>query len=85
MFLSKSPILNLRKGLDYFARLYKFTKLVSKNRMRINVTNAGEATVQGIELDGRWQATESLLISYAAGYLDFEFDSFPNSHSHTSL
>ncbi len=44
-----------------------------------SVTNAGEATVQGVELDGRWQATESLLISYAAGYLDFEFDSFPNS------
>jgi len=44
-----------------------------------NVTNAGEATVQGIEIDGRWQATQSLLVSYAAGYLDFEFDSFPNS------
>jgi iron complex outermembrane receptor protein len=44
-----------------------------------NVTNAGEATVQGIEIDGRWQATESLLVSYAAGILDFEFDSFPNS------
>jgi len=44
-----------------------------------NVTNAGEATVQGIELDGRWQATDSLLFSYAAGILDFEFDSFPNS------
>jgi outer membrane receptor protein involved in Fe transport len=44
-----------------------------------NVTNAGEATVQGVELDGRWQATQSLLVSFAAGYLDFEFDSFPNS------
>ncbi len=44
-----------------------------------NVTNAGEATTQGIELEGRWQATEALLLSFAAGYLDFEFDSFPNS------
>ena len=44
-----------------------------------NVTNAGEATTQGLELDGRWQATDDLLISFSAGYLDFEFDSFPNS------
>lgn len=44
-----------------------------------NVTNAGEATVQGVELDGRWAATENLVLSFAAGYLDFEFDSFPNS------
>ncbi len=44
-----------------------------------NVTNAGEATTQGIEIDGRWQAAESLLVNFAAGYLDFEFDSFPNS------
>ncbi|MEP5569331.1 MAG: TonB-dependent receptor [Halioglobus sp.] len=44
-----------------------------------NVTNAGEATTQGLELDGRWQATDALLVSFSAGYLDFEFDSFPNS------
>ncbi len=44
-----------------------------------NVTNAGEATTQGIEIDGRWQAAESLMITFAAGYLDFEFDEFPNS------
>lgn len=44
-----------------------------------NVTNAGEATTAGIELDGRWQATDSLIVNFSAGYLDFEFDSFPNS------
>ncbi|MFT6956945.1 MAG: iron complex outermembrane receptor protein [Halieaceae bacterium] len=44
-----------------------------------NVTNAGEATTQGIELDGRWQATENLLLSGSMGWLDFEFDEFPNS------
>lgn len=44
-----------------------------------NVTNAGEATTQGIELDGRWQVTENLMMFGSAGYLDFEFDSFPNS------
>jgi outer membrane receptor protein involved in Fe transport len=44
-----------------------------------NVTNAGEATVQGIELDGRWAATDSLTLSGAVAYLDFEYNSFPNS------
>ncbi|MFK8019873.1 MAG: TonB-dependent receptor [Pseudomonadales bacterium] len=44
-----------------------------------NVTNAGEATSQGIELDGRWQAGENLLLTGAVGWLDFEFDRFPNS------
>lgn len=44
-----------------------------------NVTNAGEATSQGIELDGRWQASENLLLTGALGWLDFEFDKFPNS------
>jgi len=44
-----------------------------------NVTNAGEATVQGIELDGRWAATNSLTLSASMAYLDFVYDSFPNS------
>lgn len=44
-----------------------------------NVTNAGKATTQGLEIDGRWQAAESLMVTFAAGYLDFEFDEFPNS------
>jgi outer membrane receptor protein involved in Fe transport len=44
-----------------------------------NVTNAGEATIQGLELDGRWAATDSLTLSGSLAYLDFEYDSFPNS------
>lgn len=44
-----------------------------------NVTNAGEATTQGIELDGRWQARENLLLTGSFAWLDFEFDEFPNS------
>ena len=44
-----------------------------------NVTNAGEATVQGVELDGRWAATEALTLSGAVAYLDFNYDEFPNS------
>lgn len=44
-----------------------------------NVTNAGEATTQGIELDGRWLVASGLTLSGSLGYLDFNFDKFPNS------
>ncbi|MEL6286433.1 MAG: TonB-dependent receptor [Pseudomonadota bacterium] len=43
------------------------------------VQNAAEATSQGIEIDGRWAPTDTLLLSGAVGYLDFEYDSFPNA------
>ncbi|WP_299976398.1 TonB-dependent receptor [uncultured Pseudoteredinibacter sp.] len=43
-----------------------------------NVTNAGEATSQGIEMDGRWLLSEGLTLTGSAAYLDFEYDSFPN-------
>ena len=42
------------------------------------VQNAAEAISQGIEIDGRWQATESLMLQASLGYLDFEWDRFPN-------
>jgi outer membrane receptor protein involved in Fe transport len=44
-----------------------------------NVTNAGEATVQGFEVDGRWAATDQLTLTGSAAYLDFKYDKFPNS------
>lgn len=40
------------------------------------VGNAAEATSQGVELDGRWLVTEGLTLSFAAAYLDFEFDDY---------
>lgn len=44
-----------------------------------NVTNAGEAVVQGVELDGRWALTDSVLVRGGVAYLDFEYTKFPNS------
>lgn len=38
-----------------------------------NVTNAGEAVTQGIELDARWAVSDRLLLSAAIGTTDFEF------------
>ncbi len=42
------------------------------------VQNAAEATSRGIEIDGRWQATENLMLQASLGWLDFEYDAFPN-------
>jgi iron complex outermembrane recepter protein len=45
-----------------------------------NVGNAKEAEVQGIELDGRWAATDNLTVSYSYSWLDFEFTDFSNGN-----
>jgi len=37
------------------------------------VTNAGEARVQGVELDGRWRPADALLLTGSAAFLDFEW------------
>jgi len=42
-----------------------------------NVKNAGKATTQGMELDGRWAMHEYFTLSGSLAYLDFEFDEFP--------
>jgi iron complex outermembrane recepter protein len=42
------------------------------------VDNAGEATVRGLEMDGRWRATESLTLTGSLGYLDFEWEKYEN-------
>lgn len=46
--------------------------------LSFNVTNAGEARVQGLEVDGRWAITNQLLMRGGASYLDFEYLDFPN-------
>ncbi|BFM14525.1 TonB-dependent receptor [Maricurvus nonylphenolicus] len=40
------------------------------------VQNAGEARVRGLELDGRWRATESITLSGSLSYLDFEWTEY---------
>ena len=44
-----------------------------------NVTNAGEASVQGLEIDGRWAVSDQVVLTASAAYLDFNYDKFPNS------
>jgi outer membrane receptor protein involved in Fe transport len=40
------------------------------------VGNAGESVSQGVEIDGRWQATEQLSFGGALAYLDAYYDTF---------
>lgn len=43
-----------------------------------NVGNAAEADIQGLELDGRWQITDSIGFFGSLAFTDFEFKNFPN-------
>lgn len=48
-------------------------------KLSFNVTNAGEAVVQGLEVDGRWAATDNILVRGGGAYIDFEYTDFPTS------
>lgn len=45
-----------------------------------NVGNIKETIVQGVELDGRFAATENLTIGYSLSYLDHEYTDFENGN-----
>jgi iron complex outermembrane receptor protein len=39
-----------------------------------NITNTADATIMGVEVDGRWAATDNLLLSFNIGMIDAEYD-----------
>ena len=43
------------------------------------VGNAAASTTQGLELDGRWAATDNLTLSASMSYLESEFDDFADA------
>lgn len=47
------------------------------NGIGVNVNNAGNAVVQGLELDGRWAISPNLLMRGGAANLNFEYKSLP--------
>lgn len=47
--------------------------------LSFNVTNAGEAVVKGVEVDGRWAPIDNVMLRGGAAYIDFEYTDFPNS------
>jgi outer membrane receptor protein involved in Fe transport len=48
------------------------------------VDNAAEAEIMGVEVDGRWAATESLTLSGSVAWTDFEFKDFENGQCNFS-
>jgi iron complex outermembrane receptor protein len=47
--------------------------------LSFNVTNAGEALVQGLEVDGRWAIIDNVLLRGGVAFIDFEYTDFKNS------
>jgi iron complex outermembrane receptor protein len=47
--------------------------------LSFNVTNAGEALVQGLEVDGRWAVVDNVLLRGGVAFIDFEYTDFKNS------
>ena len=41
-----------------------------------NVSNAGAAQIQGVELDGRWRIVDSLMLRGSVAWTDFEYEEF---------
>ena len=60
------------------------TGTVLDGRIRNVVSNAGEATTQGLELDGRWAVADWLTLGGALAYLDAEYDDYKGAVCNTS-
>ena len=60
------------------------TGFVDEGRIRNIVSNAGEATTQGVELDSRWAVTDWLTMGGALAYLDAEYDDYQGAVCNSS-
>jgi outer membrane receptor protein involved in Fe transport len=49
------------------------------NGVAFETGNAAEATTEGLEIDGRWQISDSWMLSGALAYLNAEYDDFPGA------
>lgn len=67
--------------LNFAAYLTQYDDLqvsIFDGQLGFNVGNAAEATIKGLEVDGRWQATNNLTLSGSLALTDFEFDNYTN-------
>lgn len=77
----KSSLLNGTAELNVAAYRTNYDDLqvsIFDGGLGFNVGNAAKAKVQGLELDGRWRASEALSFSASLAYLDFEFEDYKN-------
>ncbi|HHL32087.1 MAG TPA: TonB-dependent receptor [Oceanospirillales bacterium] len=62
----------------YYTKFDDLQVSIFDGTLGFNVGNAAKAEVKGIELDGRWQATNSLTLSGSLAVTDFEFQDYTN-------
>ena len=60
------------------------TSTFAGTRVVTKIGNAGEATTQGVELDGRWAVTDWLTFGGALAWLDAQYDDYKNAACNTS-
>lgn len=78
---SKMTLLDGRAELNLAVFQTEFDDLqaaIFSGGTTFEVQNAAKATSRGIEIDGRWRATEALTLTGSIGWVDFEFDDFAN-------
>ncbi len=67
--------------LNFAAFFTKFSDLqvsIFDGKLGFNVGNAAKAEVKGLEVDGRWQATDNLTLNGSMAYTDFKFKDYVN-------
>lgn len=75
-FADGAAELNVVAFYTEFDDLQVKSSTVNGTRVVTKIGNAGEATTQGIEVDGRWAVTDWLTLGGAAAWLDAEYDEF---------
>jgi len=62
----------------YFTKFDDLQVSIFDGTLGFNVGNAAKAEVKGLELDGRWQVTNSLTLTGSLALTDFEFKDYTN-------
>ncbi len=80
-FGGKLSLLDGAAQLNFAAYLTKFENLqvsVFDGILGFNVGNAAKADIKGLEVDGRWQATQNLTLGGSIAFNDFKFKDYAN-------
>jgi outer membrane receptor protein involved in Fe transport len=62
----------------YYTKYNDLQVSIFDGQLGFNVGNAAKATIKGLEMDGRWQATNNLTLSGSLAFTDFEFNDYTN-------
>ncbi|MEP1473016.1 MAG: TonB-dependent receptor [Halieaceae bacterium] len=84
LFLDGSAELNVVAFSTTYEDLQVKTSQVSTGGIVTNIGNAGEATSEGIEIDGRMAVTDWLLFGGNVAWLDAEYDKYDNADCNRS-